>query len=105
MPDTPSPIDQLSRLLDDTEQLVATVRDDQWGIRIVEQLVHGWDLATATGQRPAFADEIAEQALAFTRPNLANIPPDRQPFGPPRAVSDSAPALDRLAALCGRKVA
>jgi uncharacterized protein (TIGR03086 family) len=74
------------------------------GLRVTEILVHGWDLAQATGQTPAFPEEVAEQALAFTAPMLERIPPDRQPFGPPQPVDPGAPAIDRLAACLGRTV-
>lgn len=73
-------------------------------LRLVEALVHGWDLAHATGQSPRFDDELAEQELEFTRERLADVPPERSPFGPPQAVSDDRPALDRLAACLGRDV-
>jgi len=70
-----------------------------------ELLVHGWDLARATGQAaPPFAADLAEQELAFTVAALADMPPDRSPFSPPRPVADDAPALDRLAARLGRDV-
>jgi uncharacterized protein (TIGR03086 family) len=72
-------------------------------LRITEILVHGWDLARATGQRTAFPDDLAEQELAFSRGKLAGIPPGRSPFGPPQPVADDAPAIDRLAACLGRK--
>ena len=73
-------------------------------LRVVEALVHGWDLARATGQRCQFADELAEQELEFTRAKLGDLPAGRSPFGPPRPVADDAPAIDRLAALLGRNV-
>jgi uncharacterized protein (TIGR03086 family) len=73
-------------------------------LRMTELLVHGWDLARATGQRPAFPDDLAEQELAFTRSKLTDIPPDRSPFGPPQPVADDAAAIDRLAACLGRNV-
>jgi uncharacterized protein (TIGR03086 family) len=73
-------------------------------LRITELLVHGWDLARATGQRPAFPDDLAAQELAFTRSKLADIPPGRSPFGPPQPVADDAAAIDRLAACLGRDV-
>lgn len=73
-------------------------------LRLVEALVHGWDVARATGQQAGHDDEIAEQALGFTRAKLSEVPPDRSPFGPPVAVSDDAAALDRLAACLGRNV-
>ncbi len=73
-------------------------------LRITELLVHGWDLARATGQAVTFPEDLAEQELAFTRLALADIPPGRSPFGPPEPVADDAPAIDRLAACLGRRV-
>jgi uncharacterized protein (TIGR03086 family) len=73
-------------------------------IRMVEMLVHGWDLAEATGQATAFPEALAEQALAFTRPQLEALPPGRSPFSPPRPVADDAPAILRLVACLGRSI-
>lgn len=73
-------------------------------LRVVELLVHGWDLARATGQHVGFPADLAEQELAFTRGKLGDIPPGRTPFAPPRPVPDDAPAIDRLAACLGRDV-
>jgi uncharacterized protein (TIGR03086 family) len=73
-------------------------------IRMVEMLVHGWDLAEATGQATAYPDDLVEQELAFTRPQLAALPPDRSPFAPPQPVADDAPAILRLVACLGRPV-
>lgn len=73
-------------------------------LRLVEALAHGWDLARATGQPPRADEELAEQALEFTRAKLADVPPERSPFGPPQPVTDDASALDRLAACLGRDV-
>jgi uncharacterized protein (TIGR03086 family) len=73
-------------------------------LRLTEHLVHGWDLARATGQATtALPAELAEQELAFARVQLGKIPPDRRPFAPPQPVDDDAPAIDRLAALLGRR--
>ena len=74
-------------------------------LRITELLVHGWDLARATSQPSPFPDDIAEQALQFTRARLPDVPPDRRPVAPPQPVADDAPAIDRLAACLGRRVA
>jgi uncharacterized protein (TIGR03086 family) len=74
-------------------------------LRITEVLVHGWDLATATGQHAAFPADLAEQELAFSIEKLSDIPPGRRPFAPPQPVAADAPALDRLAACLGRSVA
>jgi uncharacterized protein (TIGR03086 family) len=71
-------------------------------LRTVECLVHGWDLARATGQPFDVPGELAEAELAFSRDRLGSIPPDRTPFGAPRPVAVDAPPLDRLVALLGR---
>jgi uncharacterized protein (TIGR03086 family) len=76
-------------------------------LRIVEALVHGWDVARATGRTLTAPDELVEQELAFTRDTLPRLPPrpaGQGPFSPARPVADDAPALDRLAALLGRSV-
>lgn len=75
-------------------------------LRIVEVLVHGWDVATAMEVSPPFDHQLAEQALTFTREMLAALPPSalpHRPFGPPQPVPDHAPALDRLVGLLGRR--
>jgi uncharacterized protein (TIGR03086 family) len=74
-------------------------------VRIVEVLVHGWDLARATGQPTAFPDEVAERALARSRRRLTARPqgPDA-PFAAEVQVPHDAPAADRLAGFLGREV-
>jgi uncharacterized protein (TIGR03086 family) len=72
-------------------------------LRLTEILVHGWDLARATGQQVGdLPADLAEQELEFSLIQLEKLPPGRHPFAPPRPVSDGAPAIDRLAALLGR---
>lgn len=73
-------------------------------LRVVECLVHGWDLARATSQSTDLPEDLAESELAFSHAQLAELPPGRTPFGPPQPVADDAPASDRLAALLGRDV-
>jgi uncharacterized protein (TIGR03086 family) len=71
-------------------------------LRIVEVLVHGWDLARATGRTVAFPDDVVEQEIAFSREALPRLPAERTPFGASRPVPADAPPLDRLVALLGR---
>jgi uncharacterized protein (TIGR03086 family) len=71
-------------------------------LRVVELVVHGWDLARATDQRIQVPDEVVRAELAFTQRSLAQYPPDRMPFGPPRPAGEGASPLDELVALLGR---
>jgi uncharacterized protein (TIGR03086 family) len=71
-------------------------------MRTTETLVHGWDLAHATGQRSDFPEAVAEQTLATMRVSMAGRPRDDRTFGPEQPAADDAPALDRLAAFLGR---
>jgi uncharacterized protein (TIGR03086 family) len=73
-------------------------------IRLVEMLVHGWDLAQATGQATPFPEGLVEPELAFTRAQLDALPPERRPFRPPQPAADDAPAIIRLVACLGRPV-
>ncbi|MFJ8746775.1 TIGR03086 family metal-binding protein [Embleya sp. NPDC127516] len=73
-------------------------------LRTVEELVHGWDLARATGRQLRFPEDVVQRELAFTRDRLVDVAPDRTPFAPPQPAPDNAPILDRLAALLGRPV-
>jgi uncharacterized protein (TIGR03086 family) len=71
-------------------------------LRVHEMVVHGWDLARATGQAMAI-DDIAERSLATLR--AVPIPRgEGRPFEPEREVLADAPAADRLAAYLGRAV-
>jgi uncharacterized protein (TIGR03086 family) len=72
-------------------------------VRIVEVLVHGWDLARATAQPPDFPDDVAERALAETRKQLTARPEGPgAPFAAAVPVAGEAPAVDRLAGFLGR---
>lgn len=74
------------------------------GMRAVDTLVHGWDIATAAGQPTNFAPELNEVALAMAKRTLAGRPRAGSPFAPEQPVADDAPAADRLAAFLGRAV-
>ncbi|MEE1942702.1 TIGR03086 family metal-binding protein [Streptomyces sp. TRM 70361] len=69
-----------------------------------ELTVHTWDLAAATGQRPAWDPEVLGTLLA-ARDRV--MPAGRRggpvPFGPVVDVPADAPAADRLAAWYGRR--
>ncbi len=69
-----------------------------------ELVVHGWDVARATGQpydcEPELLDAAQRFLAMFASPD-APAGPD-VPFGPSRPVPDYAPPLDRVVALAGR---
>lgn len=72
-------------------------------VALNEVVVHGWDLAVATGQ-PYDPDPTAiEACLGFAASFEAPADDDGGLFGPPVAVPSGAPALDRLAGATGRR--
>ena len=72
------------------------------GFTALDIVVHGWDLAVATGQDRALDDSLAEQVLAFARQTITDD--TRAPrIGPEIAVRDGASATDRLVAYLGRQ--
>ena len=71
-------------------------------LRIVECLVHGWDLATALRVPFDPPPPLVEQEIAFSRPLLGQVPPERHVFAPSRSAAEGAPPIERLAALLGR---
>ena len=73
-------------------------------LRVVEALVHGWDVARATGLPLSFPDDLVGASLGFSRSQLSRLPSGRTRFAPPQEISDDAPPLDRLAALLGRSI-
>ena len=80
---------------------VATGEDRvRW--RIVDLLVHGWDLARATGVTAEPPADLVEDALTFARAQLPGQPRAGR-FADPQPVGDDAAAIDRLAAFTGRQ--
>jgi uncharacterized protein (TIGR03086 family) len=72
-------------------------------MRMNELLIHGWDLARATGQHDDLPEDLAENALSAWKTRLGDRPREGMPFGAPVTVGDDAPAIDRLAAFLGRQ--
>ncbi|WP_245887844.1 TIGR03086 family metal-binding protein [Geodermatophilus tzadiensis] len=70
-------------------------------VALDEVVVHGWDVAVATGQPYTVDDEGAEACRAFADSfGDDDRPPDL--YGPRVPVPDDAPALDRLLGATGR---
>jgi uncharacterized protein (TIGR03086 family) len=68
-----------------------------------EYQVHGWDLASATGQPWSPGTEGLEASLVFAPMMLTDdYQGEGKPFAPRVAVAEDAPALDRLVAISGR---
>jgi uncharacterized protein (TIGR03086 family) len=72
------------------------------GLRLTETVVHGWDLAAATGQPVPFSDEAVAGALAFTSRALADLPPTNRAFAAPTIAPDDATPLQQLISRLGR---
>lgn len=72
-------------------------------VALNEVLVHGWDVAAASGQPFTVEAGLAEAAYGFVQAS-AEESPEGSPglFGPPVPVPDDAPLLDRLIGLSGR---
>ncbi|WP_189235196.1 TIGR03086 family metal-binding protein [Planomonospora parontospora] len=68
---------------------------------LVDLVVHGWDLARATGQRYEPEPEAVSRALDFTG-RMVQTGRERGVFGPPVAVPADAPEFDRLLGAIGR---
>ncbi len=70
-------------------------------VALTEVVIHGWDVARATGQ-PFECDSGTTQALLAHLSQVAAEGPVEGLFGPAVEVGDDAPALDRAIALSGR---
>lgn len=71
---------------------------------VAELLVHGWDLAVATGQSTDLDPELARSVRAECATRLGDTPRTLLPYDEPRPVPDQATDADRLAAYLGRSV-
>jgi len=70
-------------------------------VAINELIVHGWDLAKATGQ-PGDADDDSVAAARGFVDQFASPEGSGDAFGPAFYLPDDAPAIDRLVGLTGR---
>ncbi|TXS07368.1 TIGR03086 family protein [Streptomyces sp. col6] len=71
-------------------------------VALNELVLHGWDLAKATGQPFDAEDAHLHNSLALLA-ELGDNPPAGSPFGPPVPVAENAPLLDRAVARGGRR--
>lgn len=65
-------------------------------------LVHGWDLATATGQRVDWDQNLAAETLAFARAGIADPQIRGDEFAAPVACAEEADAMTQLVSFLGR---
>jgi uncharacterized protein (TIGR03086 family) len=79
----------------------ATPAADVAALNLAEMVLHGWDLAAATGQHYTVSDRAAAAALDAVTAN-AELFRQYQGFAAPVEVPPSAPVLDQVLALSGR---
>lgn len=110
--------EQLPRLLDELAEVwrdpaawtggtraggVELTGDVAGAVALNELVVHGWDLARATGQE--YAPDEASLAVSYAMVSAATVDPADTKgtlFGPPLPVRDDAPLLEKVVALSGR---
>jgi uncharacterized protein (TIGR03086 family) len=74
---------------------------DVAALNIAEMVLHGWDLAAATGQTYTVSEPAAAAAMAAVEAN-ADLFREYKGFAEPVEVTPTASTLDRLLALSGR---
>ncbi|GAA1989967.1 TIGR03086 family metal-binding protein [Amycolatopsis minnesotensis] len=76
--------------------------NELWGrISLTEMVVHGWDLARATGQPFALPEETLLACLDHVTEFVPKAPVPEL-WGTPAQVADDAPLIDRIVAVTGR---
>ena len=73
------------------------------GFTTLDMVVHGWDLATATGQPADLDGRLAAHVLGFAGHALATPESRAGRIGPAVPVAADAPVTERLAAFLGRR--
>jgi uncharacterized protein (TIGR03086 family) len=72
-------------------------------VAVNEVVVHGWDIARASGQPYECEPQVLAAAREFVQSAVAQNPQGSPGlFGPPVPVADDAPPLDQLIGLTGR---
>lgn len=71
-------------------------------VSLNEVLVHGWDLAAATGQNAEADPQMAQAAYEVMQRVLPASPREGLPFGPVVDAAPGAGPTERLANWCGR---
>jgi len=72
------------------------------GLNLLELVLHGWELAVATGQTFRVPDSVADTALGLVEEYAEMYRSYPGGFAAPVPVAADAPALDRALALSGR---
>ena len=72
------------------------------GLALLDNLVHGWDVAKATGQDTAIHPQLAGVGLEVARRLVTDRFREAGAFGPAVPVDADAPVHDRLVAFVGR---
>ncbi len=67
-------------------------------------LVHGWDLATATGQEYPVDDDVVAEVDAFARAAITDELRDGDTFKAPTTPPEGASRLEQLVAFSGRSL-
>lgn len=68
-------------------------------------LIHGWDIATATGQQVGLPSAVVDAVTMFAHQALTDDLRDGDTFKQPTDPGAAADAIERLAAFSGRSVA
>lgn len=73
------------------------------GIAFADSLIHGWDLAKATGQDATMPGDLAAAAYGLLEGRISDeARGPGKPFAPGVEVAADASAQDKLVAYCGR---
>ncbi|RCG24844.1 TIGR03086 family protein [Streptomyces diacarni] len=86
-----------------TDALGVELANELWGrIALTEMVVHGWDLAKATGQPYDLPRETLQACFEHVRSFVPRAPVEGL-WGPSVEAPAHAPLLDRLVAVTGRR--